>query len=365
MIRGKLHRTVAVIIPHYIKKYLTFINDYRSQAGVSDDNPYIFGLPGKMVGQRYRTLETCRIIRKYTAMAKLQNPCSIRTTLLRKQFATKTSTMNLQDHQKETVVNFMGHQRNIHDEYYRQQIVVGDLMIKKILDQESQMTMDEICERNEDKTIDPDIERPLVTNCSVRTCTEVGNLTPPPSTSQEPVFTTPKSKIKVVRKFNYSPSSEPYSGGSSDEWDPGNVSHIQKTLGPMTTKRRVWLTPKKSTAKVLFKNCIEKLTVPSLAECSEAIAHSKTLQTRTAQQVRQWVQHYIKTNYLKCDTAKIRRPWSTPEKQLVRKAFGTYIAEKLYPSGFEISELIKKHPILRRRSTASIKSFLQHERSKM
>ncbi|XP_063931920.1 uncharacterized protein LOC135143948 isoform X2 [Zophobas morio] len=334
MIRGKLHRTVAVIIPHYIKKYLTFINDYRSQAGVSDDNPYIFGLPGKMVEQRYRTLETCRIIRKYTAMAKLQNPCSIRTTLLRKQFATKTSTMNLQDYQKETVVNFMGHQRNIHDEYYRQQIVVGDLMIKKILDQESQMTMDEICERNEDKTIDPDIERPLVTNCSVRTCTEA-------------------------------PSSEPYSGGSSDEWDPGNVSHIQKTLGPMTTKRRVWLTPKKSTAKVLFKNCIEKLTVPSLAECSEAIAHSKTLQTRTAQQVRQWVQHYIKTNYLKCDTAKIRRPWSTPEKQLVRKAFGTYIAEKLYPSGFEISELIKKHPILRRRSTASIKSFLQHERSKM
>ena len=66
----------------------------------------------------------------------------------------------------------------------------------------------------------------------------------------------------------------------------------------MTTKRRVWLTPKKSTAKVLFKNCIEKLTVPSLAECSEAIAHSKTLQTRTAQQVRQWVEHYIKTNYI-------------------------------------------------------------------
>lgn len=133
IIRGKLNRVVWVFVPKDIKIYLDYIYEHRALASIPPDNPYLFGLPGILSGNRYKTLETCALMRKYTVLANLQNPDSIRTTLLRKHFATKVSTLNLEDSQQETVQDFMGHQEKIHKNYYRQQVVSKDLLMTKIL----------------------------------------------------------------------------------------------------------------------------------------------------------------------------------------------------------------------------------------
>lgn len=133
IIRGKLDRVVWIFVPKDIKVYLDYIYENRALASIPEGNPYLFGLPGTLTGNRFRTMETCALMRKYTILADLQNPHSIRTTLLRKHFATKVSTLNLEDSQQETVHDFMGHQEKIHKGFYRQQVVTKDLLMTKIL----------------------------------------------------------------------------------------------------------------------------------------------------------------------------------------------------------------------------------------
>lgn len=133
VMRGKLDRTVCAFVPAKVKRFLDYITVHRTKAKVPFDNPYVFGLPGKLSGMRHKTLETCDVMRKYTTKADLDNPCSIRTTLLRHHFATSVSALQLQDAQQDTVMEFMGHNEKIYKSFYREHIVTKDLMVNKIL----------------------------------------------------------------------------------------------------------------------------------------------------------------------------------------------------------------------------------------
>lgn len=115
-IRGKLNRTVPVLLNRDEFNSIKIIINCRDKAGVSPNNPYIFGVPGRG-GTNY--LSACTLIRKFSFECGAEFPNRLRGTLLRKHIATKSAVMDLEQRQVSELANFMGHSESIHKLHYR------------------------------------------------------------------------------------------------------------------------------------------------------------------------------------------------------------------------------------------------------
>jgi len=113
---GKRGRTVPVLLSTEAMTWLNALVANRIQAGVSQDNAYLFarscyGGTGHIRGS------DC--LRAYATEAGLENADSIRSTKLRKHVATASQILALKEHQLETLADFMGHDLQVHREYYQ------------------------------------------------------------------------------------------------------------------------------------------------------------------------------------------------------------------------------------------------------
>ncbi|CAG9820722.1 unnamed protein product [Phaedon cochleariae] len=107
---------------------------HRSQAGVSRQNPYLFGIPGILKGD-YKYLSACRLMRKFAYECGAKQPGTLRGTVLRKHVATMCANFNLQDSEVADLASFMGHADKIHKEIYRQPILTREILhISKLLE---------------------------------------------------------------------------------------------------------------------------------------------------------------------------------------------------------------------------------------
>jgi len=86
-IRGKLGRTVPVLLSNELFESINLILHFRNEAEVPAKNPYIFGLPG-IKNQRYRYLRACILLRKFSKECNAIESTTLRGTSLRKHVAT-------------------------------------------------------------------------------------------------------------------------------------------------------------------------------------------------------------------------------------------------------------------------------------
>ncbi|XP_074033455.1 uncharacterized protein [Leptinotarsa decemlineata] len=107
---------------------------HRTEIGVSNYNPYIFGLPGGDKKQ-YPHLQACHLMRKFSECCGAEHPERLRGTHLRKHIATTCVMLNLEPQDISDLSNFMGHSENIHKGIYRQPIVSREILgISKLLE---------------------------------------------------------------------------------------------------------------------------------------------------------------------------------------------------------------------------------------
>lgn len=99
---------------------------HRESAGVSRDNPYVFGLPSK---KPFKFLDAGLLLRKFADQAGVQYPKRLYATNIRKSLATKTTNLSLNQDEKGHVINFMGHSETIHKTIYRQPDMKKDISI--------------------------------------------------------------------------------------------------------------------------------------------------------------------------------------------------------------------------------------------
>ena len=123
-IRGKLARGVPVLLHKDFEDYIRLIIDYRKQANVPDDNPYIFGLPGENV---HKYLRASKLLREYSVECGAKNSFSLRATQLRKHVATQSVLLNLNEDEVHDLATFMGHADKIHRDHYRLPIATRDI----------------------------------------------------------------------------------------------------------------------------------------------------------------------------------------------------------------------------------------------
>ncbi|CAH0558594.1 unnamed protein product [Brassicogethes aeneus] len=124
-IRGKLNRTVSVLIDASQLECLNLMLKVRSMVGICEQNPYLFGVPGN---KPFKFLRACILMRKFSVDCGALYPKRLRGTELRKHIATTCITLNLEDEEVTDLANYMGHAEKIHKEIYRQPLVNREIL---------------------------------------------------------------------------------------------------------------------------------------------------------------------------------------------------------------------------------------------
>lgn len=133
-ITGKLYRTVPVLLHNDLVNCIELLLKYRKNAGVSENNPYVFGLPS-IGNSKQKYLRACKLMKKFSQQCGAEFPERLRGTELRKQIATACVAMELSENEVSDVANFMGHADKVHKEIYRQPIISREIVkISKILE---------------------------------------------------------------------------------------------------------------------------------------------------------------------------------------------------------------------------------------
>lgn len=133
-IRGKLSRTVSVLLHRELLACCELLLKHRSTARVNKKNPYLFGIPGTLKGD-YKYLRACELMRKFAVDCGAKNPQTLRGTVLRKHIATMCVNFNLTDNEVSDLANFLGHADKIHKEHYRQPIISREILqMSKLLE---------------------------------------------------------------------------------------------------------------------------------------------------------------------------------------------------------------------------------------
>ncbi|XP_066582447.1 uncharacterized protein [Prorops nasuta] len=126
-IRGKLGRTVSVLVHKDIQDSINLILEYRKKAGVSPINEYLFALLSLDENRQHRHLIACDVLRKFSELCGAKSPKSLRGTTLRKQIATMCASLGLNEQEVGDLANYLGHAINIHKQFYRQPLVVREI----------------------------------------------------------------------------------------------------------------------------------------------------------------------------------------------------------------------------------------------
>ncbi|XP_044596714.1 uncharacterized protein LOC123273378 [Cotesia glomerata] len=119
-------REIPLLLSTSMRSFIDIILSHRSAAQIHPDNPFIFALPG-FDGTRYKHLEACVLMRKFSEKCEAVYPERLRATELRKHFATTVASLKIDECQIYDVSNFMGHAEKIYRDHYRQAVVTRDV----------------------------------------------------------------------------------------------------------------------------------------------------------------------------------------------------------------------------------------------
>lgn len=117
-IRGKLGRTVAIIVNSDLIENIKTLLKHRNAANIPENNEFLFGLPNNN-NDKIRVIKLCVEMRKISVACGAEKPELLRGTHLRKHVATKCIELDLTDNAVSNVANHLGHLEKIHRDIYR------------------------------------------------------------------------------------------------------------------------------------------------------------------------------------------------------------------------------------------------------
>lgn len=114
-IPGKRGRKVAVLLTPVIKENIDLLLKTRYMCNIPEENPYIFATPNTTES----CLRGCDALRHLAYACSAKAPEALKSTKLRKHIATVSQILNLNKNELEQLADFMGHNLNVHFEFYR------------------------------------------------------------------------------------------------------------------------------------------------------------------------------------------------------------------------------------------------------
>lgn len=136
-IKGKLGRSVPVLLSANFVQCIQMILNHRKNAKVPERNPYIFGIPSS-ISNRHKYLRACDLMRNYSSACGACVPHSLRSTQLRKHIATQCGILDISESQTLLLADHMGHDIAIHKRHYRQSCLNKEIIqLSKLLEKAS------------------------------------------------------------------------------------------------------------------------------------------------------------------------------------------------------------------------------------
>ena len=114
-IRGKRGRCVPVLLTQTHFNQLEALCSSRNECGIHDENQFLFARDGNS----QTPVQSSDFLNKFANECGAKNPELIKSTSLRKHVATISQILSLKDNELESLANFLGHDINIHRQYYR------------------------------------------------------------------------------------------------------------------------------------------------------------------------------------------------------------------------------------------------------
>ncbi|XP_029159005.1 uncharacterized protein LOC114931205 [Nylanderia fulva] len=272
-LRGKLGRTVSVLLSPFVIQCIETILKFRKYAGVSSNNEYIFSVPHtNRLSKKY--LRACPLMRRFANECGALIPSTLRGTMLRKHIATYTSMLNIEDCQIDRLANFMGHHKDIHKNIYRMPVPVAEITdVSRLLmaaighddKEDDEENSEENSDDNENSDESSDEEDAHVMPAMIeRTNANMDN-------------------IDHTSTFDSENTFSPLSTNNSTNSKCRNTSPFGKT------KRTKWTDREKEAITKHFGNLQNLSKLPSLQECRKVILKYRVLNQRTPQQVKTWI----------------------------------------------------------------------------
>ena len=116
-VRGKRGRQVPVLISQLELSAINALLECRGTVGVWKDNVFVFAAPTRSSKNYLRGNDAmCKVL---DCVSELQYPDRVRSTELRKYCATVTQIADLNDCNLRWLADHMGHNLDVHREYYR------------------------------------------------------------------------------------------------------------------------------------------------------------------------------------------------------------------------------------------------------
>ncbi|KAG5873997.1 hypothetical protein JTB14_015928 [Gonioctena quinquepunctata] len=338
VVRGKLARSVPVLLHDSFKKYLTLVLRYSKEAGVHPDNPFIFAAPqGNTKNVIYKHLWATTLMRRYSVECGASDPECLRATSLRKHIATNSASLKLNTEDLQQLQGYLGHADKIHREYYRQPIAERNIinMGRVLLAAQSPDHLES--ERQE-----------VPRNKDGPSSALADSLADGPSglcenTSSDLTDSLAAGPSGLCENTSYSGSSSEYNPSSEDESsDDGTASlstspkhqpkrrQLLRLTPGLSTVKRTWSTPERSAARIIFASHLKEGRNPTQMEIGVAVYDCKELKGRSIPQIKMWLQNQR--------LRKTESMWNTPRrhscKELYRKFIETY--ETSYPNPQQI-----------------------------
>lgn len=150
--RGKLNKTVPILLKKIHVQAIKNIITHRQSIGVTQNNPFIFGMPSKRTGE-YNHLDACECLRAFSVECGAERPELLRGTKHPEHFATAFIRLSLSEIELTNVADFMRHHKDIHKHIYRQDDGLHQIpKLSKILEQAQGSKIDDVDRDSSDKS---------------------------------------------------------------------------------------------------------------------------------------------------------------------------------------------------------------------
>ncbi|KAK0075559.1 hypothetical protein PV326_011490, partial [Microctonus aethiopoides] len=317
--RGKLGRTVAVLMHKFLLTYIDKILEYRKEARVSSSNPYLFAVPGdKYLKRRY--FRACVLLNRFAKESGAKVPQSLRCTMLRKHIATYTAMLGLQDNKVKDLANFMGHHENIHKDVY------------------------------------------VIPNC-VKDMVEVSRLL------QAAVGGADQESVEDYDSNNASDSNDDNDDDNENNGDSASEKNDKQNRKRKHSQERQTYKKSKHEVPQLCSQESREAQLVTSDDNDDLVSNTFTSKRRTPVIAERERANNEKDDYersqieISQNDSFIRRTrWSIVEKSIIQKEFGDLEKMGKLPSIARCQRVIDKNPVLKNRTAAQMKTFIDNQR---
>ncbi|XP_066591888.1 uncharacterized protein [Prorops nasuta] len=314
-IRGKLGRTVTVLIHKNIKDCINLILQYRTNAGIPEINEYLFALPTLDENRQHKHIIACDVLRKFSKHCGASSPDTLRGTTLRKQIATMCADLQLEEQEISDLANYLGHAGEIHKKYYRQPLISREICkMSQILESATpslhrkkpniELNSSDISNEFDSRLTEESIDDPISLQEIASNKSEdlVHNKKQENSKKRKVIHSENKKKCKKAKyittaKEQYTSSDSEFScnGESSEDESTEELTREKPTSKKKSSKSFIprvrWSDEEKVIVENAFEYYLRSNTLPSITECKKLIEKYKSAfnGNRTAVQIKAYI----------------------------------------------------------------------------